>query len=228
VLFSLQPIPRLKRGWQMAISFGVLLGIPALAIVASYLEKLARPNWYMYLIAIALLFFVAAYRLQGRIDELTTPVLEIKRLTLQANDPQAIPGYRLYYFYVVNPTATFVERIEVQLEKIEPAIPNLSWLPIHLHLKHDNPPPHTQYRTSFDLAPHGEQMADLVDSASGWAYIRIVHAVMGINAAIPKQEFVLTVRAQAKNIGTPSRARFRVFIKPHAEVECELLENATE
>ena len=68
----------------------------------------------------------------------------------------------LYYLEILNESeGKTVDNVNVSLVRVAPAIESLSWLPVSLHIKHDNAKPH---RTSFSLNPNEHKQIDLVSA----------------------------------------------------------------
>jgi hypothetical protein len=117
--------------------------------------------------------------------------IEITRVRLQEwAVPQGSSGAghhaRAYYFEVVNRSeGVTIEQVSVQLRSMSPEVPNLDWLPIHLHLKHDNPIKVEDYVRSFNLNPCETKNIDFVSALEGDNRFSIVHVVAGVNQVVP-------------------------------------------
>ena len=77
----------------------------------------------------------------------------------------------------------------VQLLSIEPPVQDLNWLPVHLHLKHDNRPEGATeftFTKEFDLHPgDAPQHVDLVAAEVGAPTITVEHIAERVKKSIP-------------------------------------------
>ncbi len=103
-----------------------------------------------------------------------------------------------YYFGVINKSeAATIHGVRVQLMEIIPEINNRDWLPIPLHLQHDNPPSGV-FTQSFDLHPREPRNIDLFSTAdtTGNSVAHFALSVSGVDLRVP----------------ITSRCRFRVMV----------------
>jgi hypothetical protein len=109
-----------------------------------------------------------------------------------------------YYIEIVNDgEAGTVENVNVRLDQIEPEVSNLNWLPVHLHLKHDNRPINSSNfvnRTEFDLHAGDRRQVDLVSAVVNSPTITVEHIVQGVNASVPPGRYKFTVIAVGRNV----------------------------
>lgn len=139
------------------VFWGVGVGAALPYLIYALYSQFAYPlvNW----LAIVGAVFLGGYYL-WRADHLRLEKkLEISDLhinTWTVAQGLANAGHRAnaYYFGVLNGSeGTTVEGINVQVNGICPEAENLGWLPIHLHLQHDNPDKPEDQITSFNLNP---------------------------------------------------------------------------
>ena len=105
-------------------------------------------------------------------DELT-PTVEIDSTPIlqpwQTDDGDIC---RLFYIAIQNPSARPLRGVTALLTHIEPGVENLDWLPIPLHIKHDNSAPR---RETFDMNPRGVRHIDLVAKCDRSDSIEVCH-----------------------------------------------------
>ncbi len=110
----------------------------------------------------------------------------------------------LYRIAVENLSPTEIIREAcIELERIEPNA-GIPYLPVPLHLMHDNPPSGQLQRTRFDLNPGQTQYADLISTIESLlpAYNRrmqIWHAVPRVSNLINTGNYRLTVHVHSSN-----------------------------
>lgn len=92
--------------------------------------------------------------------------------------------------------ARTVRNVNVRLSDTDPP---LEFVPIHLHLMHDNIPP---AKTSFDLHTGQEQYVDVFacreDPKSTMIFFQV--AANGIRNAVPKRRYKLTIQATGEDV----------------------------
>lgn len=114
-----------------------------------------------------------------------------------------------YHVDVRNDSAgVTIQRVKVRLTRTDPEIANLNWLPVPLHLKHDNVTP---YQAEFTLNPKEIQQVDVVSAVEGAASFQIMHVVSGVNRDMPPQRHLLTITASGENV-PPFDAQFEVCL----------------
>jgi hypothetical protein len=91
-----------------------------------------------------------------------------------------------YLFEIVNKSeAMTIRGVRVRLQEVIPETENRDWLPIPLHLQHDNPPS-GEFKQSFDLHPRETKNIDLFSTRSiGKNVAHIAHAVLGVDLLVP-------------------------------------------
>jgi len=100
------------------------------------------------------------------------------------------------------------------------ADPPLEFVPIPLHLMHDNPTSaHMPYKTAFDLDARGKQYVDVFwcSEDPSKSEIGITCAVRGIRNMVPKRRYALTIQATGQDI-PDCKERFVIDIGPEGEV----------
>lgn len=124
---------------------------------------------------------------------------------------------RAFYVAVRNPSARPLRDVTVLLTETKPRIPNIDWLPIPLHLKHDNREPYTQ---SFSLNPKGIRHIDLVSKPNAYNELTIEHVVDGVNKRAPLGNYILTIRVEGPEIAIPREAKYSIRIDADGRLVC--------
>jgi hypothetical protein len=102
--------------------------------------------------------------------------------------------WTLYRLGVMNTTADSIEGVFVEVTDIQPDAPN--FLPLRLHMMHDNPPQHQ----SFTLDSDYTQFVDIVaiSNGQGGPQFQLQHIVAGVandNLLGPASQLTITARA---------------------------------
>lgn len=118
----------------------------------------------------------------------------------EGDDP--LPKGCLYYIVVKNSSICPISDVGVYLTKITPSVPEINWLPVPLHIKHDNVRP---YKDTFTLNPKGVKYVDLVSLTSAAPSLQIKHAVSSVQVRIPAGTYTLTVRVEGREVRHPPR-----------------------
>lgn len=124
-------------------------------------------------------------------------------------------SFRAYYFAVENTGGTTIENVSTRLVEISPEVVTLSWLPVSLHIKHDNDSPH---QTQMQLNPHEKKHVDLVSKVDA-------HTDMGLSFAqkvdqrLPQGRYELTVEVTGKDVPR-STAQFQVWTDEMGSLHC--------
>lgn len=152
-------------------------------------------------------------------DEELAPNVEIDSSpTLQEwTDSKSGKPCRAFYITVRNPSAKPLREVAVYLADIFPRVANLDWLPIPLHLKHDNLSPN---RESFNMNPRGIRHIDLVSHMVSRTDLTIEHIVVGVNKGAPVNTYILTVRAEGASITVPYQSKFLVKLDHVGRLVC--------
>lgn len=200
----------LRRFW--ALLGGGSLSVIGLAVYEHYAQKAA--SWNIYAGIIALCLIVAIFG-QGVSDYARLkPRMRIGPLEQQFPSMQA--PWVLYYFSISNESeAVALGHVAVRLMRLDPRVPTMNWLPVPLHLKHDNKTP---FLTEFTLNPGEMKHIDLVELMST-RELEIKHVVPGVTKEIPYGKYRLTVEATAEN-SPPIRALFEVRIGSDGNLKC--------
>src|SRR5260221_7599550 len=146
------------------------------------------------------------------------PDLVIGRFPIAQKYP-ALDGHTitLYYLSVINQSNRTIDDVGVYLERIDPVVPDMDWLPIPLKFKHDNELlgqdedghtralPGYRHATEMDLHPWQLRHVDLVTAAINSEFILVNHTVRGVNVAIPPRKYLLSVVAFGRDV-PPARA----------------------
>jgi hypothetical protein len=153
-----------------------------------------------------------------------SPKLHISPLANIQPWPDARGNCVSYYIDVENRSeGTTINGVKVKLTGLSPD--HLKWLPLPLHIKHDNDPP---YKTEFDLNPLEKMQIDLVSSVQGSPVIDIVHIIgRGAQVNIPAGKYTLTVTANGHNV-LPATANFDVWVDHTGYLRCQPLREMVE
>jgi len=208
----------------MSILFGeTIVGVGFLlwwALANPSNEKLI----YVFIIAMFVAGFYAWHahhlRLQRRIEIIQiTP----REWPIKPGEPHAGQRARAYQIEVINRSeGTTVENVSVQLNAISPKWENWEFLPIPLHLRHDNPSkPEDQLRV-FSLDPGEQRNIDFISAFEGDNRFAVVHVVHGATWEVPYTERNrLQVRITAKDIPA-SFFWFKVWRDGTGRLQCEM------
>jgi len=125
--------------------------------------------------------------------------------------------FQSYYLKVRNSSSVPIKGVIANLVDIDPPVPQMKWLPIPLHVKHNNIDPH---EASFDLNPLGEKLIDLITYPMNGSNFRIDHAVLGVNCALPVGKYLLSVSVEGEAIGAPRIEKFMVRTNYRGHLIC--------
>jgi len=142
----------------------------------------------------------------GALKARIAPKLKIQNLLRREFPNPQNPNGVEYFFEVFNQSeATSVQNVTVRLIKLSPDV--LQYLPVALHLKHDNPLDPRQFATEFDLGPLQIKHVDLLTGPIPSPLRRpvlIEHVVVDVKVPITLQRFRMTVEASVEMSG-PTR-----------------------
>ncbi len=206
---------------------GVGAGVPYMIFGLYSLFKTPPPiaNW----LAIVGAIFLSGYYL-WRADHLRLQpklcISNVVRDEWSTGFPANAPSKAiLWYFPVSNISeGTTITGINVQLNKIEPSVDNLDWLPVHLHIKHDNPSRPEDSAKTFDLNPNDTRNVDFVAAIARGDTFELRHILPPvINHHVPRQKYRIQVMVTAHNL--PALFRwFEVWADDNEELQCRLIE----
>lgn len=207
--------------WKVAKEFKALLGgSSALIVGAGIYEHYSGSSihWGVYLWMVIFCFFIALFLSGVHSYRRLKPNLYIHPVPiLQEWETVGHIPCRTMYFEIGNLSeATTIENVNVYLAKMSPAVGTLRWLPVRLHVKHDNPVAGGQFISHFSLNPKEIRHIDLVSLAESPPGnlvngIRVEHVVNSANQFIPVGNYELTVIASGKDTPTISQM-FKVRI----------------
>lgn len=125
---------------------------------------------------------------------------------------------RLFRVGVRSKSGSTIERTQVKLEKIDPPVPNLHG--VTLHVRHDNPADGI-YKTDFPLDPEAPEYVDVVIK-SEWGPqaahpIQIYCIVQGVPNQLPPREYLLTLLAQGQDARSVRR-NFVACVNPNGKL----------
>lgn len=155
--------------------------------------------------------------------------MKIRNLTRREwRDPRALPGVE-YYFEVFNSgKGRTIENVNVELVRMEPD--PIGYLPVNLHIKHDNQPPNSTefvFSRAFSLNPEGGKQMDLMTGPiPGSPHPVIVpHIVRAALTSIPNGKYHLFVKATAQD--TPAAdAVFEAWVDSDGALRCIQLDDS--
>jgi hypothetical protein len=204
--------------------FKMFLGGGSAVVVAlAIYERLsARPvSWVVYAMVVLWCLTIALFLKGFRQYQMLEPRMRISTRVFEQQEvdstkPTAGPNMT-YYIQVENMSKGMsIDNVHVLLANICPAVPNLNWLPVPLHIKHDNAQP---YLREFRLNPLEQRHIDLVWAPAHPATICVLHAVVGVNNLIPARKYSFTVEATGNNV-PPASAIFEVWIDHGGALRC--------
>jgi len=152
--------------------------------------------------------------LQAQMDELKAqPKLEIvfesgqtfKQIQRVRDQRRGTYTETLYRVGVEHTAIATIDRVEVELESIEPLV--LLGIPLSLHIMNDNPLPGTPYRRAFPLDAGYRQFIDVAfkrdfDGQPPSDEIFIFHAVLGVSQRIPAQRYEIAILTRGHNVAS--------------------------
>jgi hypothetical protein len=184
------------------------------------------PTW-INVCAIGLALFMAGYYVWRAHHLRLIPQLTIDQLVRDTWDvpglvPEAQREATLWYFHVQNTSEGItVTGVNVELNEIIPALDNLDWLPVHLHIKHDNPIRPQDAILRFYLNPVGMKNVDFVSAITGDDHFYINHVLPEpINHNVPNGEYRIQVKVTANNLA-PVFKWFKVW-SDNGGLQCKM------
>jgi hypothetical protein len=157
----------------------------------------------------------------GALKARIAPKLKIQNLLRREFPNPQNPNGVEYFFEVFNQSeATSVQNVTVRLIKLSPDV--LQYLPVALHLKHDNPLDPRQFATEFDLGPLQIKHVDLLTGPIPSPLRRpvlIEHVVVDVKVPITLQRFRMTVEASGRDV-RPYTAHFEAWMDESGSLQC--------
>jgi hypothetical protein len=155
-----------------------------------------------------------------KLNERLSPKLKIRNLVRRKFPDERDPRGVEYYFEVFNQSeGTSLDNVCARLTSLSPDV--LQYLPVPLHIKHDNPSIGQSFATQFSLAPLQGKHVDLLTGPIPNARrpILIEHTVVGVKAPIELRRFRMTVEATGKDT-QPDKAYFEAWIDQTGSLKC--------
>lgn len=116
--------------------------------------------------------------------------------------------------------------VKVRLLKIDPEVSSLNYLPVPLHLKHDNRPEGASeftYAKEFDLHPGDDpQHVDLIAASVGAETITVEHIAERVNKSIPPGKYRFTIIATGRDV-RQSKAIVEAWVDDAGVLRCVAL-----
>jgi hypothetical protein len=136
----------------------------------------------------------------------------------------------LYYLTIASQSRRTIDDVGVYLERIDPVVPDMDWLPIPLKFKHDNELlgtregtqyalPGYRHATEMNIHPGQIRHVDLVTAAIDSEFILVNHTVRGVATAIPPRKYLMSVVAFGRDV-PPARATFEVYKNRFEGLQC--------
>jgi len=200
---------------------GLLGGGSIVVILAGLYQQMAGQSirWGLYLgiivtCLVSALFFNGLEQYRRLLPKLYISG-EVRRQ--EAMSENGMP-YVLYYFEVGNSSSgTTIHHVKAQLTALVPKVGDLDWLPVPLHIKHDNYAP---LKREFILNPHDCVHIDLVSAPVGGTSLRIWHIAEHVNQDIGFGKFTMTVVLSGENVQA-CRKVFTAWLDNTGLLECE-------
>jgi hypothetical protein len=174
-----------EKGWE------VFWGPTLLGVAFGIYTLWHSPAWPWFLLYVLAVVFLTGYYLWRVNHVRLEKKVYISRVfprdwTIAQGWANAGHNARVYCLEVVNQSeGETVEGVSVQLSGISPQVPNFDFLPITLHLQHDNPTKAEDQVRSFNLNPREPKNIDFVSSIEGDNRFSVTHVVAGVNPHIP-------------------------------------------
>jgi hypothetical protein len=173
-------------------------GAGVIGVICTVLTIYYAPSRWILGWAVAWVFLVAGYYAWRADHVRLQQKIEATRVRTHSYPHRDGGKGTQYYFGIINNSeAATIHGVRVQLMEIIPEIENHDWLPIPLHLKHDNPLSGV-FTQSFDLHPREPRNIDLFTTATATGN-RVAH-------------FALSVSGVDLRLPITGRCRFRVMI----------------
>jgi hypothetical protein len=200
--------------WTLLCSFDVLVEhYGSESLKASYNNGWIAPKWGLHAWVIGLLVITVfailegSYKYSTTLEERLRPKLTIPKRIHKQPWTDVRGKCVSYYIDVVNESqGTTIDGIEVCLTDIDP--PEIEWLPVPLHIKHDNSEPH---KKEFSLNPLGKKQIDVLSSVQGAGDIRIESTIGGTGVTVPAGRYTMTIMATGRDV-KPTEAMFDVWV----------------
>ena len=153
-----------------------------------------------------------------RLDDQLSAIAEIETMPLlQQWSDAKLGSCRSFYVRVKNPSSILLRGVSVTLSNMKPLVENLDWLPVPLHIKHDNIKP---YKVSFDLNHHGQKLVDVISKSESERTITVCHIIEWVNPHIPVGKYLFIVRVEGQNIAIPRETPFLVKVDESGKLIC--------
>ena len=115
-----------------------------------------------------------------------------------------------------------VEGVSVQLSEVFPQMPAWEFLPIPLHLRHDDPKNPQDQKREFTLNPQETRKIDFISALEGDTKFDVIHVQHGVHHSVPYTgNNRLKVRITARNMPA-SDVWFKVWRDDAGRLQCEM------
>jgi hypothetical protein len=207
--------------WSLLCSIDVLIGHYASeSFKAAYNKAWVAPKWgwavwIIGLLVITILVIIeGSYRYASNLEDRIAPKLEIPQI---AYEQPLAQGAMTHYFDVSNESyVSTVTEVKVNLRDMEPPPRVAKWLPIPLHIKHDQNRPAER---ESNINPRDKIQIDLVSAPRNAPFFWIVDVVIGTATGgwtqidwvdVPSGVCTLTVTASGRDV-PQAEGKFDVY-----------------
>jgi hypothetical protein len=219
--------------WEYVVAFKntfweIFWGAGVLGIIFGIYTLYRSPSlpWLLcYLLAVSFMTGYLLWRTDHvRLEPRVSIVQVVQDEWMVGGVPEAQHQAILWYFSVKNASdGSTVTGINVQLNRIEPPVYNLDWLPVHLHIKHDNPARAENHLLAFDLNPGGCKNVDFVSAFVGDGHFEIRHILPAhINHGVRNGRYRVQVMVTANNLA-PLFRWFEVWTDDNRVLQCRMV-----
>ncbi|MGA2207147.1 MAG: hypothetical protein ABSG10_10505 [Terracidiphilus sp.] len=209
------------HAWEVVWG-ATLIGIP-FGIATLYWS----PSWRTLGYVLATIVFLAGYQLWRDLFTRIQPKIEIAQIRwrdwiIERGDPRAYHRANAYEIEIVNRSeGTTVEGVSVQLSEVFPQMPAWEFLPIPLHLRHDDPIQPQDQKREFTLNPEEVRKIDFISALEGNTEFDVIHVQHGIHSSVPYTgNNRLQIRITAKDMPA-SFVWFKVWRDEEGKLQCE-------
>jgi hypothetical protein len=211
-----------EHAWEVLWGAGVI-GLPFTLFTLIWQPSWWRASGYV----LAAVVFLAGYqlwrdyhlRLERHIDIVQ---ISAREWPVKQGEPHAYQRAKAYQIEIINRSeGVTIENVSVQLNAISPKWANWEFLPIPLHLRHDNPSRPEDQMRAFSLDPGEQRNVDFISAFQGDNRFSVIHVVPGATWEVPYTDRNrLQVRITGRNIPA-SFCWFKVSRDREGKLQCE-------
>ena len=204
-------------GESLGTGLGHLLGVAMPFLILAAYSQFQTPPSYVNWLAIVFAVLIAGYYVWRGDHVRLEKVLHVSLNHPPSCWPDERGDHTAYRLKISNISeGETIENIHVKLMSVQST--ELNWLPIHLHLMHDNK---NQDMESFSLNPSDVQLVDFVSSTKGRDEFSVNHTQHGVSHLLAFSEgCILEVCVTGEN--TPKLiAHYKVWKDNEGNLKCE-------